>query len=238
MVLHICICDDRQPIHDTIEALLRQNEPDADAYTLTHLFTGEALSERYARGERFDLVFLDIELGGMDGIDTAKVIRCFDEDAILVFVSAHRKYVFDAFPFGALHYLVKPIEPAAFADVYRRAVQRYRDLHASIAIRCKNERHVLPVCKILWLEGGHRRVIFHTADGDLETPGKLSDHLRALQPHGFLRVHQAFAVNPEAVRTIERDRVLLENGDVVYISQRRRAEALQAFDSYLGNRKW
>ena len=76
---------------------------------ITDFFKGEDLVERYSSGKDFDIVFLDIEMDKMNGIDTATEMRKYAPEAIIIFVSSHKNYVFDAFRCEAFHFLVKPI---------------------------------------------------------------------------------------------------------------------------------
>ena len=236
--MRICICDDERAVHGEIVRLLRENDANAAEYPVTDLYSGEALIEAYAQESPFDLIFLDVEMAAASGVDAARTVRARDKDVMIVFVSNHRKYVFDAFPVGALHYLLKPVQPEAFADVYRRAMQRYRDLHAELHLKYNGDRYTVPVREILYVEGVRRHVFFHTADGVLETVGKLSEYAPVLHANAFASPHTSFLVNLDKIVRIEKDEIVLQNGECVFCSVRCRADMLKAFDHYLGKRKW
>ena len=104
MGLNIAICDDEQIIREQIKELIEKEIPGV----CTGLYeTGDAL---LAAGKQFDIVFLDIQMEGTDGIETAKRLRQRDEDTILIFITGIREYVFQAFDVAAFHYLLKPID--------------------------------------------------------------------------------------------------------------------------------
>ena len=104
MGLNIAICDDEKIIREQIKELAEKEMPGVCAGLYE---TGDAL---LAAGKQFDIVFLDIQMEGTDGIETAKRLRQRDEDTILIFITGIREYVFEAFDVAAFHYLLKPIE--------------------------------------------------------------------------------------------------------------------------------
>lgn len=101
MGLNIAICDDEKMIREQIKELAEKEMPDVCAGLYE---TGDAL---LAAGKQFDIVFLDIQMEGTDGIETAKRLRQKDEDTILIFITGIREYVFEAFDVAAFHYLLK-----------------------------------------------------------------------------------------------------------------------------------
>ena len=83
--------------------------------------SGEALLEA---DEQIDILFLDIQMPGKNGMETARALRKRGMDTILIFVTAIEEYVFQAFDVGAFHYLVKPFEQEKFAEVLRNAIKQ------------------------------------------------------------------------------------------------------------------
>ena len=103
MRLNIAVCDDEKAIREQINELIEKEK----AGISTDLYeTGDAL---LAADKKFDIVFLDIQMEGTDGIETAKKLRVKDEDTILIFITGIREYVFQAFDVAAFHYLLKPV---------------------------------------------------------------------------------------------------------------------------------
>lgn len=236
--MRICICDDEQPVHSSVQELLITNSSAQDNHQITNFFSGEALMNAYAQGKRYDLIFLDVEMCETNGIEVAKRIRQIDETVIIIFISSHRQYVFDTFPVGAFHYIVKPIKPEEFADVYQRSLRKYKDLHAEICLKWMYERYKIPVHKIIYLEGSQRHVIFHTNDARYEGVGKVADYLAELIPNGFVQVHHSYIVNMDCIQKIQKDKVVLKNGENIWVSVRKQKDVLKAFDDYLRHRKW
>lgn len=236
--MNFCICDDDKVIHHEIYKLILSNIKTNTQIDITHIFSAEELIEKYNQNQFFDIIFLDIEMKSLSGIDAAKTIRDLHPKAIIIFVSNYPHYVFDAFDVEALHFLVKPISPSEFKNVFDRAINKYKKTNSTISLKWQNERYVIKIDTIKYIEGYKRHITFYTQDGAYEAIGKITDILNELSPHGFIRTHQGFIVNMDYIKRFDTTDVVLFDGTKVMISVRKRAEALQAFDKYLKNRKW
>ena len=115
--MDIAVVDDEKAIREHICGMVKEQQPESriEAYA-----TG---GELLASGKRFDIVFLDIQMEGMNGIEAARSLREKQGDTVLVFVTGIRDYVFDAFDLYAFQYLLKPIDEDKFAEVLARAVR-------------------------------------------------------------------------------------------------------------------
>ena len=121
MRLNIAVCDDEKAIREQINELIEKEK----AGISTDLYeTGDAL---LAADKKFDIVFLDIQMEGTDGIGTAKKLGERDEDTILIFITGIREYVFQAFDVAAFHCLLKPVEEDKFHEVLHRAERERMD---------------------------------------------------------------------------------------------------------------
>lgn len=236
--MRLCICDDDNCIHDEIKLLLQPFTTTETQFTITNLFSGEELIKYYSVRKRFDVIFLDVEMNQINGIKTAEKIRQTDPNAIIVFISSHENYVFEVFRLEALHFIRKPIDANEFAEVFQRAMNKYRSLNSSVTLKWQNERTVITINDILYVEGYKRHITVHTKDDEYESIGKITDMLEVLEPHGFIRIHQGFIVNMDYIKRFDSSDVVLKNDTKVMISVRKRTEALKAYDVYLRKWKW
>ena len=104
----IGICDDEKAICEQIEKLIKKEEPNCD----TEQFTSGR--ELLKKKKDFDVIFLDIQMDGINGIEVARTLKDQKEKAILIFITGTKEYVFEAFDVSAFHYLLKPIEEKKF----------------------------------------------------------------------------------------------------------------------------
>ncbi len=173
-----------------------------------------------------------------NGLDTARELREKYPDIIIIFVSSHKEYVFDAFRCEAFHFIVKPIRDSEFTDVFGRALNKYKMLNSTYTVTWRNSRSVLRINDITYIEGYCRRLKVHTATEEYEQIGKVSTAYKALAGHGFLMIHQSFIVNMQHISHFGKEFVTLIDDTKVPIASRKRPEALKQFDLFLKKRKW
>ena len=119
--MQIAICDDEKSIGLILEEKIKKLLPDA---VIEKYLSGDEL---IASGCEPDILFLDIQMPGMDGMETARILRQKNERMVLIFVTAVEEYVFQAFDVSAFHYLVKPFSDEKFEEVVKRAVRSIKE---------------------------------------------------------------------------------------------------------------
>lgn len=197
--------------------------------------SGESLLEYYqARHRPFDVVFLDIEMGGMNGLQTAGRLRSLDEGLILIYVSSHQEYVFDAFDANPMRFLIKPVNAVRFKEVLRIAQKRLDESSHSILAVCGRRQMRFCCSDLLYLESDRRKVQLHTVQGKVyETYGKLDDWARKLASCDFIQVHKSYLVNMACIASFETAGLALQNGKIIPVSEGRRREAKAAYFKYV-----
>ena len=160
--MNIAICDDEKIVRLQIKGLIEKQKADGN---LELYETGEEL---LAVGKHFDVVFLDIQMEGMNGIDTARALREQNEETVLIFITGIKEYVFDAFDVAAFHYLLKPIEENKFMEVFDRAVKeaekRKEKGQKQLFIKTRQRNITLEQKNILYIENRGRKAEIHTVD--------------------------------------------------------------------------
>ncbi len=211
--MYIAICDDDNNYINTIEdyiTALAKTETVCDAYQ-----SGEELVGAYKSGERYDVIFLDMEMSGMNGIETADKIRETDEHVIIVFVTSHTKYMQESFKCSPFRFLLKPVERAEFAAVFadilkklakRRMVFTFNENKSLIRLYCD---------EIIYCESSNHWVFIHTKDRTYKVCKSISEVYDALDKEMLFRVHRSFIVNFKYVREIKSDTIRLYHTDAV-----------------------
>ncbi len=118
--MEVAIVDDEKVIREQIKKLAVKYEPDCN---VKYYETGEEL---LAEGKKFDVLFLDIQMEGMNGIDTARALREKQEDMVVIFITGVKEYVFEAFDVSAFHYLLKPVEEKKFSEVLNGQKRKWK----------------------------------------------------------------------------------------------------------------
>ena len=221
MNMQIAICDDERNMAEEIARLVEKQAPGSgvsifpDAETLL------------SHEGKFDILFLDIQMGGVDGMEAAARLRAgypLDKDPpVIVFVTAHEGYMASAFDVGAFHYLLKPLDEAKFAEVFSRALGlvRYRRRpQKSILLKTPDRGTVrLELRDIRYFESNNKTVVAHTLNGPVVCAAKISELAEALGG-GFFRCHRSYLVNLDMVSGFTRDTVTLADGGTVLMSRR------------------
>ncbi len=169
--MNIAVVDDEEAIREQISGFIKKRNPD---FNISGFATGEGL---LAAGKDFDIIFLDIQMEGMGGIEAARTLRQSGVDAVVIFITGIREYVFEAFDVSAFHYLLKPIEEQKFMEVLGRAAEeagkRKGQREKQIFIRAKNQGYTLNLNSILYIESRGKKVeIKLESDGKAAFSGK------------------------------------------------------------------
>ena len=169
--MNIAVVDDEEAIREQIGGFIKKRNPDFD---ISGFATGEGL---LAAGKDFDIIFLDIQMEGIGGIEAARTLRQSGVDAVVIFITGIREYVFEAFDVSAFHYLLKPIEEQKFMEVLGRAAEeagkRKGQREKQIFIRAKNQGYTLNLNSILYIESRGKKVeIKLESDGKAAFSGK------------------------------------------------------------------
>lgn len=184
----------------------------------------------------FDLIFLDIDLPTMTGMELARQIRRQDSLVTLIFVTNLEKYAVSGYSVGAFDFVVKPINYYRFASMLRRALR-------SIAARQPREVVIqtsggitrLNVTQLYYVEIRDHLLIYHTVGENLTAWGKMSDVEAQLAPYDFARCSTSHLVNLRFVDAVEGSDVLVA-GTRLPISQRRRKAFYSAVTSYFSRK--
>ena len=214
--MRIAICDDEEEVRTMLAEKVRRLYPAAELALYSS--GGELLMAPPP-----DIVLLDIQMPGPNGMDTAKLLRQNDKDAAIIFVTALEDYVFEAFDVGALHYLVKPFDHRKLAEVLARAVRQWKDRQRqtekpTLMVTRAGEHIAVPIEDIVYAEVFNRKVILHTLDSDIEYYGKMKE-LEKKAGCDFYRPHRAYLVNFRFIRRYDAATIYLEKGQALMAKQ-------------------
>lgn len=163
----------------------------------------------------FDLVILDIQMEGMDGMQAAGKLRGLGFKSPVLFLTALKDYVFDAFDVDAVNYLVKPVDKKKLFLSLQKALEGEQ---AGLLIKRGYDYRKILVSDILYFESAGRKVAVHTAGETLEYYQKIRE-LPARLGRSFYMPHRSFLVNLSHVKALNGNDVLMDNGDRLPIAK-------------------
>lgn len=226
--MEIGICDDEMEVCLSLAKKIRAQIPDADLRLFT---SGEELLEA---DHKPDLLFLDIRMEGIDGMEAARKLREAEEDLVIIFISGCADHVFDAFDVDAAHYLVKPFDEAKLRQVIRKAdasLRRRRDEEPRLVVSRRGQHTSVCHRNIQWAEVFNRTVVLHTSRGDVSYYGRLTDLEKELG-EDFFRTHRAYLVNCRFVDSYDARSVQI-GGDRIPVAKANHAAFVEHYMQYV-----
>ena len=214
------ICDDSQEARLHLRARLeRVLEPHRDMDRVLEFSSGEGLL-RWVENHpgELNLIFLDMEMGQLDGMETARRLRQIEESLPLVFVTGYTEHVFEGYTVGALGYLLKPVREDQLKEVLSRAAAALlREEEEVYLCRRGDVTYRIPRKKILYFTSDRRQVTCVTTEKHYTFYGKL-DQVEEELKDSFVRIHQRYLVRTQAVQQISGSQVLV-GGQTLPISR-------------------
>ena len=232
-MLLIAVCDDIPiecaDIAKQIETILKQSNTD---FMIKKFFGGlELIQSR----ESFDIIFLDIKMPNINGLELAKQIRKQGRQSLIIFITSASEYVFDAFDVEAFQYLLKPIQTDKLKNVLEKATKKMQiDANIDFLMISANRQIQKVFLKdILYIESIGRIAKIHCNNGTLETYEQIGILEDKLSDKFFFRCHKCFLVNLNFVDAFNKTEVRLENGEKIMLAKRRYEDFQKAILSYM-----
>lgn len=226
-MIRLAVVEDDAAHAAAMVKLIRQYEQESSEIVRLSCFTdGVEIAEKYSA--EYDAVFLDIEMGLMDGIETAEKIRAADEQVILVFTTSNPQYAIRGYSVHALDYLLKPITYESFLFVMRKVQKEMRrignDSWLTVSTRTGIEK--IRISDLLWVESSGHRITFHTTIGDRETTVySLSEIEDQLTPYGFFRTNSWRLIHLDKVQSYKNGIVTI-GGESFPVSRAKKANLM------------
>ncbi len=186
--------------------------------------------------ENHDIVFLDIQMGKLDGLETARFIRKINKETILIFVTNMAQFAIKGYEVDALDFILKPPSMSSIVYVMDKAMKRLdgSGTKAQFSLKTPDGTISLSANDITYVEVFDHNLVYHTTRGDYTVRGRLSDVSEKLTPDRFVMCNRSFIVNLRHVSNVTSDYLLI--GDTrVSVSKSHRKELMKRFSSFLGD---
>lgn len=227
MNFRIAVCDDDSRVYMQIRDLLEGN---LDKYIIDQYESGEALIKA---NKKYDLIFLDIEMGKLNGLRTAKVLRDNKREDYIVFLTSHLELMAEAFKVKAFRFLGKPIQRQKFFEALSEAEAELHDSE-NVLIPSEGEKHMVQQKHIVYIESLGDESCVHTIDRQYVTGKSLKYWEENINPSVFFKVHKSYIVNLAYVKTISTtDVILTEDAYELPIARRKKVEFQKAYMNYV-----
>ncbi len=230
-LLYIAVCEDDPGDMELLVSCIAKNGMD----TRTDRFvSGEELLKEFLPG-KYDVIFLDIYMKGMRGIDAAAEIRKTDRAVTLVFTTASTEHTLESYRLKAASYLEKPVRREDVREILSLALAK-RNTAAYITLLIEGANRSLPLDGILYFELQNHAVMVHSHAETLRASQTVRlAHIEPALPGHFFRCHHSCIVNLRYVKEIDRELsvFIMQNNNRVHIRRRDTGKALKAYEEFL-----
>ena len=218
--LRIAVCDDESQICELLQDKIQKYSFEKKRRISIQTFdSGRKVLESDLR--HIDVLFLDVDMPGMNGLETAKAIREQNKDMIIVFITAYSEFVFESFKVDAFRYLIKPLKDKELSETLDAIQEKMTESEDCFNFQFQNETYSIKYSDIIYIEGMRDKIWFHCKDRTYRWRGTLKHLNRMLEDRGFFQVHRSYIINMNKIRRYSSGAVYLEEDFEVPISKYR-----------------
>ena len=227
-MINIAICDDEiNNLNKTKKLIQDYDKEDIDIYIY------ESGEELINSDKEFHIIFLDIDMKGLDGIETAKKLREYDKKVKIIYVTNYTDYTYSAFSVHAFGYLVKPLNKKELYNQLDEALSYTEEISKNLEFITRDGVIRIDTNSIYYFEYEQRKVIMKTIDKNYILKKKISEIGKDIQDYGFEMPHKSFVVNLYNIKTIKGYDVHMMDGSVIPLSQKKSSQFRDSLNRYL-----
>lgn len=241
-MFYIAVCDDessfRQSFQEYISNYLKSN---GISYQIDAFCSGEEFLALGAAMTKYTVLFLDINMGGMNGVATAKKIRSISKEIFIVFVTAYFDYTLEGYKVDAIRYLIKDGNHDNFQNTVNECMNSIIEKMNYVIVKKKfgfrEGIKEISLEKIIYIESNLHKLSFHVMEEELKiyTLYETLDEVeKKLEGNTFIRIHQSYLANLKYIKNILRYKAILYDGTELIIPKARYMGIKEAFIAYQG----
>ena len=233
-MIRIAICDDEKHMSDHIRAMasdfFRKKNREIQLRTFS---SGEEL---LSYDGQIDILFLDIQMKGMDGIETARKLRAFKFRGFLIFITVLKEMVFQSFEVQAYDYLVKPVEEKQFEKTMERLYASMQNAgEDSLLVQKGYEGRIIREEEIIFCEIIDRKIYLNLASGEVVDYYERIENLETKLGSHFFRCHRSYLINLKHLKGYKNGTACMDNGKEVPVARLRSKEFSGVVLQYMKN---
>jgi len=231
--LNIAICEDEIEQQQIIVEML--NNLEINEKFLVHKFSsGEELIEAYAKSKRFSIILLDMKMKGIDGIKTARRIREYDLNCIIIIITSIVEYAIEGYHVNAFDFILKPVKKEQLNTILKRAINQIRNKNEKLyVIENRDRKIVIKLSEIIYIESRGRKINVICETDTFLKNNNISSEEKELCNKDFIRISRYYLVNLRYIKEIRSDAIILNNQWLLNLSPKLHKRVYDRFTDYI-----
>lgn len=229
--MRIAICDDEEQIRELLKEKISK-------YCFVNNIELEL--QTFENGEEFlqydfqdiEVLFLDVDMPGIDGLETAKKIRETNQDMLIIFLTAYSEFVFESFKVDAFRYLVKPVPDQEMTETLDAIRDKLCAPEDNLSFQFQNEMYSIRYSDIIYIEGMRDKIWIYCKDSTYRWRGTLKNLNEMIKDKGFFQVHRSYIINMNKIQKYNSKTVVMEGDHKVPISKYRLDDFKEEYIKY------
>ncbi len=235
-MIRAAVCDDEKYMADAVKKMAADFFRAQNIETVIEVFLSGKELLKYEK--TIDILFLDIQMKGTDGMETARILRRRGFKGYLIFITVLRETVFEAFEVQAYDYLVKPIEQSRFQKTMERVLASMQSAgEANLLVQRGYESRLVPFDEIIFCEIIDRKVYLHLTSFEIVDYYDRIENLETKLDGRFFRCHRSFLINLQYLRSYKNQTAYMEGGKQIPVSRLRSKEFSGVILRYMKERR-
>lgn len=230
--MKIAICDDERIFTDIFREKLEMTAEKCGIECTVSAFLNGA--EMISMLNRFDAVFLDVDMPGLSGEETAEYIIGSEKTLPIIFVTNHDDFVFSSFRYRPFGFLRKRYIDNELEDIIKRLDKYMAEIERCYTFNSHNKLISVRLNDINYIEVYGHETLVHTENAVLTTSKALSAIEKELSEYGFIRTHKSYIVNTRYIFSVERNSIILSNGENLPVSRTKLTDVKQMMIKFTG----
>lgn len=227
-MIKIAICEDKKEQQELLKTYINQIfEALYIKYKLEIFNSGEELLENYQNDT--DVLLLDIQMGQINGMDTARKIRSIDDKVEIIFITSLIEYALEGYEVRAYRYLIKPVKYENLKENIINCIKEVDIKNKYIIVKEQGNQIKLDINEITYVEVQKETITIHTLNEVYKTNGTMINIEKDIDCDRFFRCHKSFLVNLDHIKSIKQYTAILENSEEVPVSRYRFKETKDKF---------
>lgn len=231
--INIAIVDDEKVQAELLEKYVQNWACEKEiSVFIESFYNAESFEFSWSMDKKYDVLLLDIQMSGQNGIELAKKIRKEDNLLSIIFITAVIDYIQEGYEVSAINYLVKPIKEAKLHENLDRAINKIHKEEKTILIEVDGALNRIIQKDILYIEAFAHSIDIYTTSGKYTTRKSISEIEKDLDENSFIRCHRSYIAGLKYIKKIGNNELEIDNGSIIPVSRRQYSNTNMAFIRY------